>query len=99
MSALAKMKHIPALFAQSKQQIAPYRGPANVGHAIQVNEAVRGNGPDRQGSGNADSGRGELSGGNGESLILVMAGTWRNSVFFSSGEISGEISVLTIRIL
>ena len=48
---------------------------------MQVSGAVRGEGPDRQGSGSADSGRGEILGGNGEILILVMAEKWRNSVF------------------
>ena len=42
---------------------------------------MRGEGPDRQGSGSDDSGLGEISGRNGEILILVMAGKWRNSVF------------------
>ena len=36
---------------------------------------MRGEGPDRQGSGSADSGSGEIAGGNGEISILVMAGS------------------------
>ena len=65
-----------------------------------VNGAVRGEGPDRQGSGSADSGRGEISGGNGEILILVMAGKWRNSVFPVAkfvAKFRGEIFVLVLR--
>ena len=48
---------------------------------------VKGEGPDRQGSGSANSGCGEISGGNCKTLILVMAKMWRNSVFL---EIRGE---------
>ena len=61
---------------------------------------MRAEGPDRQGSGSADSGRGEISGGNGEILILVMAGKWRNSVFPVAkfvAKFRGEIFVLVLR--
>ena len=64
---------------------------------IQVNGAVRGEGPDRQSSGNADSGRGEISGGNIEVLILFTSGKWRNSVFPAAKSVAkfcGEIFVL-----
>ena len=63
---------------------------------IQVNGAVRGQGPDRRGSRSADSGHGAISGGNGEILILITAGKWRNSVF-PAAKLFGEIFVLVLR--
>ena len=43
---------------------------------------MRGEAPERQGSGIADSGRGEILDGNGEILILVMAGSDKILFFF-----------------
>ena len=54
----------------------------------------------RQGSGTADSGRGEFLERNGEILILVMAGKWRISVFPAVkfvAKFCGKIFVLVLR--
>ena len=80
MSALAKIKHVSS-FVRTVQTVNSPLLRACYCMTIQVNGAVRREGPDRQGSGSADSGRGEILGGNGEILILVMTGKWRNLFF------------------
>ena len=75
MSSLAKIKHVSNFFRTAKTVNNPRLVLSCYCKVVQVNAVVRGEGPDRQGSGSADSGSGEIAGGNGEILILVMAGS------------------------
>ena len=75
MSALAKIKHVSSFVRTAKAANNPRLVLFCYCKIIQVNAVVRGEGPERQGTGSADSGRGEISGGNGEILIVVMTGS------------------------